>query len=134
MRSQKAGVRRASRTVKSGSPSTTAAGVSTPTDRGGAGGTPSGSRPTSSGLFRIILVTGTITARMRIPMNIVVVRNPCESIPKARAGTRKPPMWTPLIAVAMAIDLLRMNQLLTSVIMASHPLRPEPTVTTVNAA
>ena len=44
-----------------------------------------------------------------------------------------PPRCTPDIAVAIASDRLRTNQLLTTLIMASQPPRPEPSVTTMNA-
>ena len=78
-------------------------------------------------------VAGTTTTRISSPMNSVVFRKPCEAIPKARRGISKPPMWTPLNAVASAMERLRMNQLLTRVIMANQPPRPAPIVTIANA-
>ena len=55
-------------------------------------------------------------------------------MPIARTGTKKAPNCIPDIAVAMASDLFRMNQLLTTDIMASHPPSPEPKVMIMKVA
>ena len=89
-------------------------------------GCPSGSRPYSSGRFLMRREAGMATAIMTIPIPSRACLKPCDSIPHAITGTRKPPSWTPDTASAIAIARLRMNQLLTRVTTAIQPPIPEP--------
>ena len=72
-------------------------------------------------------------ARTSTPMTIIDGRKPSWSMKKARTGTRNPPKCMPDIAVAMAKERWRENQLLTMDIMVSQPPSPEPMVMTPRA-
>ena len=88
---------------------------------------PSGSNPKSSGLLRINFAHGITTTKSKRPRMKAVPRK-LVSMAMAYRGKKKPAIYIPDIAPAIALDLFFTNQLLRTVITANQPPMPEPSV------
>ena len=128
--SQNAGVRSASRAVKS---RVAEADCATAATEAGGCRTPSTVSPMSSGRRRMTIASGMPSTSAATPEASAVVRQPKWTSDQPTAGTNRPPIAKPSESEDSARARQRSNQLMRATLIGKKPHMLEPSAMTMNA-